>query len=359
MTLNEGAARALPKVVLHDHLDGGLRPSTVIELAEAAGRELPSDDPTELGAWFLQSASAGSLPRFLQTFEHTVGVMQTREALERVAREAVLDLAADGAIYAELRYAPEQHLAEGLELQQVVDAVQAGVEDGVAEAADAGANVRVGVLLTAIRQAGRSLEIARLALANRDRGCVGFDIAGAEQGFPPSRHAEAFTLLRNGLFPTTIHAGEADGPSSVAEAVGLGSARRIGHGIRVIEDVRDAATDHAAFGTTAAFVRDNRIPLEVCPTSNVQTGAAPSIAEHPVTRLRELGFAVTINPDNRLMCGTTMSLEMSRLVGQAGWSIPHLARATITAAWAAFQPYEVRAELASTVAERYAAAPDA
>jgi adenosine deaminase len=354
--MSEDAAKALPKVVLHDHLDGGLRPHTILELGEAVGHELPETDAAALGAWFLQAASAGSLPRFLQTFEHTVAVMQTREALERVAREAVLDHVADGAVYAELRYAPEQHLAGGLELQQVVDAVQAGVEDGIAEAREAGSPIRVGVLLTAIRQESRSLEIARLAIANRARGCVGFDIAGAEHGFPPSRHAEAFALLRGALMPTTIHAGEADGPSSVAEAVGLGSARRIGHGIRILEDVQNPASDEPRFGTTAAFVRDNRIPLEVCPTSNVQTGAARSIAEHPITRLRELGFSVTVNPDNRLMCGTTTSLEMSRLVNQAGWTVDDLALATLDAAWSAFQPYDVREGLAEAVVTGFAAA---
>ncbi len=353
MSLSDAVATALPKIALHDHLDGGLRPATILELADAAGRDLPASDPAALGAWFLQAASAGSLPRFLQTFEHTVAVMQTRESLERVAREAVLDHAHDGVIYAELRFAPEQHRAGGLGLQQVVNAVHAGVEDGVAEARDAGKDIRVGTLLTAVRQADRSVEIARLALANRAKGCVGFDIAGAERGFPPSRHAEAFAVLRNALFPVTIHAGEADGPRSIAEAVGLGSARRIGHGIRILEDIQDADSARPRFGPTAAFVRDNRIPLEICPTSNVQTGAAESVARHPITRLRDLGFVVTINPDNRLMCGTSQMREMTRLASQAGWTLRHLEIATLEAAWAAFQPYDVRDELARRVAAGY------
>jgi len=349
VTLSDAVAAALPKVVLHDHLDGGLRPATILELADAVGRDMPESESAALGAWFVQAASAGSLPRFLQTFEHTVAVMQTRESLERVAREAVLDHANDGVIYAELRYAPELHLAHGLGPQEVVDAVQAGIGDGIAEAGDGGHHIRIGTLLTAIRQLDRSSEIAELALANRGRGCVGFDIAGAELGFPPSRHAEAFALLRNALFPTTIHAGEADGPQSIAEAVGLGSARRIGHGLRIVEDIQDADTDEPRFGTTAAFVRDNRIPLELCPTSNIQTGVAPSIAEHPISLLRDLGFVVTINPDNRLMCGTSQMREMTRLVAQAGWTIGDLEVATIEAAWAAFQPYDVREELADAV----------
>jgi len=340
---------ALPKIVLHDHLNGGLRPSTILELADERGLRMPEADAGALGAWFVQAASAGSLPRFLQTFEHTVAVMQTRGSLERVAREAVLDLADDGVIYAELRLAPELHVSEGLTLQEVVDAVRAGIADGVAEAGDAGREIRVGTILTAMRHADRSLEIAGLAVANRGRGCVGFDIAGPERGFPPSRHAEAFAVLRNALLPTTIHAGEADGPSSIAEAVGLGSARRIGHGLRIVEDIRGADTDEPFFGTTAAFIRDNRIPLELCPTSNVQTGAARSIPEHPISLLRNLGFVVTINTDNRLMCGTSQMREMARLVAQAGWTIADLEAATVDAAWAAFQPHDVRKELAEAV----------
>lgn len=355
MAVDDATIRRLPKVVLHDHLDGGLRASTVVELASAVGWELPETDPDALDAWFVQAASAGSLPRFLKTFDHTVGVLQSAAALHRVAREAVLDHAEDGVVYAEVRYAPEQHQKAGLELQQVVDAVQAGLDDGMAEARDAGTPIRVGALLTAIRQADRSAEIARLALANRGRGCVGFDIAGAEHGFPPSRHADAFQLLRNALFPTTIHAGEADGPSSIAEAVGLGSARRIGHGLRIVEDVRGAPSS-PTFGGTAAFVRDNRIPLELCPTSNVQTGVAPSVAEHPITALRDWGFAVTINPDNRLMCGTSQSREMARLSRESGWTLDHLEAATHTAARAIFQPLEVREEISATVASGFAAA---
>ncbi len=349
MTPSDSELAALPKVVLHDHLNGGLRPATVLEIANAIGWHLPETDAGALGAWFVQAASAGSLPRFLRTFEHTIAVMQTRANLERVAREAVLDLADDGVIYAELRCAPELHVSEGLTLQEVVDAVYAGFADGIAEARDAGHQIRIGTILTAMRQADRSMEVARLALANRERGCVGFDIAGAELGFPPARHAEAFAILRNALFPTTIHAGEADGPSSIAEAVGLGSARRIGHGLRIVEDIQGATTEEPHFGTTAAFVRDNRIPLELCPTSNVQTGAAPSIAEHPISLLRDLGFVVTINPDNRLMCGTSQMREMARLVTQAGWTIADLEVATIEAARAAFQPHDVREELADAV----------
>ncbi|MCJ7827475.1 MAG: thiamine pyrophosphate-dependent enzyme, partial [Demequinaceae bacterium] len=219
--------------------------------------------------------------------------------------------------------------------------------EGVEGARREGFPIRAAALLTAMRQAERSVEVAGLALANPDR-CVGFDIAGPEAGFPPSLHSKAFTLLRDALFPVTIHAGEAAGPESIAEAVSIGAARRIGHGLRILDDVEDPSGE-PRFGRVAAFVRDNRIPLEICPTSNVQTGAAASVAQHPVTLLRDLGFTVTINPDNRLMCGTTASREMALLVGEAGWGAADLEVATLDAAWAAFQPLDVRQEIAEAV----------
>ncbi len=340
--------RSLPKVVLHDHLDGGLRPETVLELAVEVGHELPASDPSSLGNWFVSAAAAGSLPVFLETFRHTVACLQTAEALARVAREAIVDHARDGVVYAEIRYAPELHLEGGLTLQAVVDAVQAGIEEGIEEARHEGKPIRAAALLTAMRHENRSVEVARLALENRDR-CVGFDIAGPEAGFPPSLHAEAFTLLRDALFPVTIHAGEAAGSVSIREAVSLGAARRIGHGLRIVEDIEGFETEEPRFGRVASFVRDNRIPLELCPTSNVQTGAALSIGKHPITRLRDLGFAVMINPDNRLMCGTSTSREMALLVDEAGWGLADLELASLDAAWAAFQPYEVRQEIADAV----------
>jgi adenosine deaminase len=343
----------LPKIALHDHLDGGLRPTTIIELAAEAGHALPAADAASLGAWLVEAAGSGSLVRFLETFAHTVAVMQSADNLARVAREAVVDLAADGVIYAELRYAPEQHLEGGLRLQQVVEAVQAGIDAGVAEAAAAGRDIRAAALLTAMRHADRGTEIAQLTLANYGSCCVGFDIAGAEDGFPPSKHAEAFALLRDAHVPTTIHAGEADGVESISEAVGLGAARRIGHGVRIHEDIAGFGTLTPVFGRVAAFVRDNQIPLELCPSSNVQTGAAESVAKHPITGLRDLGFTVTINSDNRLMSGTSLTREMALLVDTAGWTLTDLELATLDAAWAAFQPYDVREELADFVLEAY------
>ncbi|MBC7298281.1 MAG: adenosine deaminase family protein, partial [Demequina sp.] len=276
MTLTHHELRALPKVLLHDHLDGGLRPSTLIELAGKIGHELPSTDPDELQKVFVENANSGDLVRYLEAFAHTIAVMQTAENLTRVAREAVVDLAEDGVVYAELRYAPEQHLEGGLTLQEVVEAVQAGIEEGVAEAAEAGRGIRAAALLDAMRHLGRSLEIAELALVNRGTCCVGFDIAGPEFGFPPSKHADAFALLRDNHMAVTIHAGEADGAASVGEALGLGSARRLGHGVRIHEDIENFGTDEeAVFGVIAQHALDQQIPLECSPTSNVHTSAAP------------------------------------------------------------------------------------
>src|SRR5688500_9672304 len=282
-----------PKALLHDHLDGGLRPATIVELAREVGHDLPTTDPEELGRWFVAAADSGSLERYLETFAHTVAVMQTEEGLHRVAKECALDLAADGVVYAEIRYAPEQHLERGLSLDAVVDAVHAGFREGCAEAAARGQQIRTGTLLTAMRHAARSQEIAELSVRYRDAGVVGFDIAGAEAGFPPTRHLDAFEYLQRENFHFTIHAGEAFGLPSIWQAIQWCGADRLGHGVRIIDDITGASEGPSAvtatggthsappvLGRLAAYVRDKRIPLELCPSSNVQTGATPSIAEH-------------------------------------------------------------------------------
>lgn len=345
MTLTPDQIRALPKVVLHDHLDGGLRPATIIELAAEIGYELPTTDPVALGKWFVEACDSGSLVRYLETFAHTCAVMQTEEGLRRVAKEAVLDLAADGVVYAEQRYAPEQHQERGLSLQQVVDAVELGFADGIAEAAEQGHTIRIGTLLSAMRQADRSAEIAELTIENLGDGVVGFDIAGPEDGFPPTLHKHAFDRLRGAHVPVTIHAGEDAGFESIDQAVIDCHALRIGHGVHIISDVTGEDDEVAELGVVASWVRDRQIPLEVCPSSNVQTGTSPSIAEHPITRLRDLGFAVTINTDNRLMSGTSMSREMTLLVAEAGWTIDDLERATLTAAWNGFAHHDVMQDI--------------
>ncbi|ANC30879.1 adenosine deaminase [Isoptericola dokdonensis] len=343
----------LPKVLLHDHLDGGLRPQTVLELAAAVGHDLPAHDAESLGDWFQAAADSGSLPRYLETFDHTIAVMQTPEALARVAKEAVLDLAADGVVYAEQRWAPEQHVQRGMTLPETVEAVQAGIDAGVREAAAAGRTIRVGQLVTAMRHADRWQEIAELAVAYRDAGVVGFDIAGAEDGFAPDRHAGVWRFLAEQNFPTTIHAGEASGLASISQAVHLGQADRLGHGVRIMEDVRLSEHDRTAeLGPLAHWVRDHQIVLEVCPVSNLQTDAAPgatSVADHPITRLKELDFAVTLNTDNRLMSRTSLSHEMRLLVSEAGWTIDDLADVTLTAAWSAFLHHDERRALVDDV----------
>ncbi len=344
---------SLPKVVLHDHLDGGLRPQTVLELADEVGHVLPAHDAEALGTWFREAADSGSLVRYLETFDHTIAVMQTPEALARVAREAVLDLAADGVVYAEQRWAPEQHLRRGLTLADTVEAVQAGIDEGVREAAAHGQIIRVGQLVTAMRHTDRWQEVAELAVAYRDAGVVGFDIAGPEDGFPPSRHAAVWQFLAENNLPVTIHAGEAAGLDSISQAVHLGRADRLGHGVRIVEDITFSEAGgerRAELGPLAHWVRDHQIPLEVCPVSNLQTAAAgTSIAEHPVTRLKELDFAVTLNTDNRLMSRTSMSHEMRLLVTEAGWTLDDLADVTLTAAWSAFIHHDERRALVDDV----------
>jgi adenosine deaminase len=345
-----------PKVALHDHLDGGLRPQTVIELADLAGYTgLPDRDAAKLGAWFRDAADSGSLPRYLETFDHTIAVMQTADALRRVAAETVEDLAADGVVYAESRYAPEQHLRGGLSLDEVVEAVNAGCREGEERAAVAGHFIKVGTLVTAMRQntePGHSLEIAKLAVRHRDNGVVGFDIAGPELGFSPDLHADAFKYQREQFFRFTIHAGEADGPSSVGAAV-LNGADRLGHGVRVIEDI-EFTEDDAKLGRIAAYVRDKRIALEVCPSSNLQTGIAETIAQHPVQKLYELDFNVTVSCDNRLMSGTSMSREFGLLAENFGWDLSDLELVALNAIDAAFLAHDVRDAIADQIINGYA-----
>jgi adenosine deaminase len=353
----------VPKVLLHDHLDGGLRSATILDIAAQVGHELPAETPETLAAWFHNAAGSGSLERYLTTFEHTVAVMQRREDLVRVARECALDLAADGVIYAEVRYAPELHLEGGLTLDEIVVAVQAGFAEGEQEAADAGTPIRIGTLLTAMRHAARSREIAELTVRHRDHGVVGFDIAGAEAGYPPSRHLDAFEYLHRENVHVTIHAGEAFGLPSIWEAVQVCGTDRLGHGVRIMDDVellggRDRyGRPRARLGRLAAWVRDRRIPLELCPTSNLMTGAATSVLDHPVTMLKDLRFRVTVNTDNRLMSATSMTREFALLTEEAGWTLADLRWVTINALKSAFIPFDERLALIDDVVKPgYAAA---
>ncbi|MGH2595217.1 MAG: adenosine deaminase [Actinomycetota bacterium] len=337
--------RRAPKVLLHDHLDGGLRPSTVVELAAETGYAgLPTTDADELAAWMTRGASRRDLVLYLETFAHTVGVMQTREALMRVASECAEDHATDGIVYAEVRFAPELHVERGLSLDEVVEAVQEGFHQG-----SEGRGIRVRTLLTAMRTAARSVEIAELAVRWRDRGVCGFDIAGAEAGYPPTRHLDAFEFVRRENFHLTIHAGEAFGLPSIWEAVQLCGAERLGHGVRIVDDINVASDGTAKIGPLASLVRDRRIPLELCPTSNIHSGAAASIADHPIGLLSDLRFRVTLNTDNRLMSGTSMTNEMVQLVEAFGWGWDRLQWVTINAMKSAFLPFDERLTLIDDV----------
>lgn len=334
--------RAAPKALLHDHLDGGLRPATVAALAAEVGHELPVPDAGGLARWFAEASSSGSLERYLETFVHTVAVMQTPGALRRVAAECAEDLAADGVVYAEVRFAPEQHLEHGLTLAEVVEAVLEGFADGSAAAAAAGRGIRIGTLLTAMRHAARSMEIAELAVRYRDAGVVGFDIAGREAGNPPTRHLDAFEYLQRENFHFTIHAGEAFGLPSIWQAIQWCGADRLGHGVRIVDDITHGDGAATKLGRLAAYVRDKRIPLELCPSSNVQTGAVSSIAAHPIGLLHDLRFRVTINTDNRLMSGTSMSREMGLLVDAFSYDLAQLQWFTVNAMKSAFIPFDER-----------------
>ena len=336
--------REAPKVLLHDHLDGGLRPATIVELAEAEGySDLPTRDPGDLAAWMTRGANRADLVLYLETFVHTVGVMQTRESLTRVARECAEDLAADGVVYAEVRFAPELHVEKGLGLDDVVEAVLEGFRQG-----SEGRNIVVRVLLTAMRTAALSLQIAELAVRWRDEGVCGFDIAGAEAGHPPTRHLDAFQYVMRENFHITIHAGEAFGLPSIWEALQFCGAERLGHGVRIVDDIV-VDRDDAKLGRLASYVRDLRVPLEMCPTSNVHSGAAPSIEQHPIGLLSDLRFRVTVNTDNRLMSNITMSEEYAKLVDAFGWGLEHVRWTAINGMKSAFYPFDERLRIIETV----------
>ncbi|MBS9533881.1 adenosine deaminase [Mycobacterium sp. M1] len=349
--------RRAPKALLHDHLDGGLRPATVLDIAGQIGYDgLPATDADTLARWFHTQTHSGSLERYLEPFSHTVAVMQTPEALHRVAVECVEDLAADSVVYAEVRFAPELHIERGLSFDEVVEAVLAGFADGERAAAAAGRPIVVRCLVTAMRHAALSREIAELAIRFRDLGVVGFDIAGAEAGFPPSRHLDAFEYMRDNNARFTIHAGEAFGLPSIHEAVAFCGADRLGHGVRIADDIAvDPDGGSLRLGRLAAILRDKRIPLELCPSSNVQTGAVRSIAEHPFDLLSRARFRVTVNTDNRLMSNTSMSKEMLVLAETFGYGWNDLRRFTVNAMKSAFIGFDQRVEIIEEVIKpRYA-----
>lgn len=344
--------RALPKVALHDHLDGGLRASTIAEEAAKVGHELPVTDPAALADWFYEAADSGSLVRYLETFTHTIAVMQTADQLRRVAREFVEDQAADGVIHAEARWAPEQHLARGLTLAQAVEAVRDGLGEGMEVCAAAGRPISARQILTSMRHGTPTTEIAELAVAYRHDSVCGFDIAGAEDGYPPSRFAEAFDYLKRNNFEFTIHAGEAFGLPSIWEAVQLCGASRLGHGVRLVGDIAPDGT----LGELAGYIRDRRIALELCPSSNLQTGVCARMSDHPFGLLARLKFRVTVSCDNRLMSRTTLSREFALLSEAFGYGLTDLHRFSVNAAKSAFLPFDGRLALIERINEGFAAA---
>ncbi|WP_166997808.1 adenosine deaminase [Paramicrobacterium fandaimingii] len=349
--------RDVPKVSLHDHLDGGLRPATILDLADDEGVSVPETDADDLADWFVSQCNAGNLVDYLSTFDLTTSVMQTENALERVAREFVHDLADDGVVYGEVRWAPEQHLEQGLSLDEAVDAVQAGLEAGVADIERLGRSIRVGQLVTAMRHADRGLEIAQLAVRHRDNGVVGFDIAGAEAGFLPSRHRLAFDYLAQNYLPVTVHAGEADGLPSMQSALVDGRALRLGHGVRLAEDISTVRSDDentfVSLGRLAEWVKDREIALELSPSSNLQTGAIDAwgteIVDHPFDVLYQLGFCVTVNPDNRTQSGTTLTRELALLAEAFSYDLADIETFQLNAAQSAFLPLEDREDLVDVI----------
>ena len=333
-------SQSLPKVLLHEHLDGVLRPKTVIDLARSEKyNQLPTEDPEALAHWFHQGANQGSLPKYLQGFVHTIAVMQTEDSLERVAYEQAQDLHGDGVVYFETRFAPVFHTQKGLSHQQVVSAVLKGLERG---RKDFGISSRL--IICAMRNMDVSLEMAELAVDFRDRGVVGFDLAGEEGGYPPKKHVNAFHYIQRQNFNITIHAGEGFGKESIWQAIQYCGAHRIGHGTRLIEDIAVADGKVVKLGGLAQYVLDKRIPLEICLISNVQTGAARSLAEHPFRLFYQEKFRVTLNTDNRLMSDTTMTKEFEAAASTFGLGLDDFEKITINSMKSAFLPYDQRCD---------------
>lgn len=338
--VTEEMIRRIPKVELHDHLDGGVRPQTIVELAGKAGVALPAGDPRELAEWFHRGADRKSLSLYLEGFRVTLAVMQTEEALERIAREALEDLAADGVVYAEIRFAPVLHQERGMNLETVVQAVLRGLEQG-----KRGTGVEYGLILCAMRDQKVSLETAELAVSFREKGVVGFDLAGDEFGHPPKKHLDAFEYIRRMNFNISIHAGEAFGMESIWQAIQLCGAHRIGHATRLREDMVVHGTRIEKMGSLSHFIRDKRLPLEMCLSSNVQTGAAASFDDHPFPVYYRNNFRVILGTDNRLMSNTTLSREMHLAVKHYNLTLRDLEKITINAMKSSFIHHDERIQI--------------
>ena len=335
----EQIIQSVPKVLLHDHLDGGLRSQTIIELAkDLKYNKLPTKDPDELAMWFHRGANKGNLVEYLQGFEHTCAVMQTKESLQRAAYEMMEDMKNDGVCYVETRFAPVFHTAKGLYNEDVVSAVLEGLEKGKKDF-----GVGYGLILCGMRNMKNTLEIAELAVNFRTQGVVGFDLAGEEGGYPPKKHIEAFQFIQRANFNITIHAGEAFGKESIWQAIQWCGAHRIGHATHLIEDIiLDKDNNVVGFGDLAQYVLDKRIPLEICLLSNVHTGAVDRIENHPFGILFKEKFRVTINTDDRLMSNTNMTKEFMTAIEYFNLNMDDVEKLTINSMKSAFIPYKER-----------------
>lgn len=329
--------KKIPKIELHDHLDGGVRAATIVELAAEQNIKLPTYNPDDLAAWFQRGADRKSLALYLEGFGVTLAVMQTPEALERIACETIEDLAEDNVVYAEIRFAPVLNQQQGLNLETVVKSVLRGLEEGKRKT-----GTDYGLILCAMRNQSVSLETAELAVSFRGKGVVGFDLAGDEYGHPPKKHLAAFEFIRQKNFNITIHAGEAFGMESIWQAIQLCGAHRIGHATRLLEDMMVVGTRIEKMGSLSNYIRDKRIPLEMCLSSNVQTGVAKNIDEHPFNIYYRNNFRVSLCTDNRLMSNTTLGKEMSLAVKHFNLTLRDLEKITINSMKSAFATHDER-----------------
>jgi adenosine deaminase len=334
----------LPKTDLHVHLDGSLRIPTILELAKDQGVQLPGDTVESLRPFVEMGEDCASLVEYLKAFDVTLAVMQTYESLVRTAYELAEDAALENVRYLEVRYSPILHQKQGLTLHNVVQAVLEGLA-----MAERRHTIRTGVILCGIRHIGpdQSNRLADLTVAFKNKGVVGFDLAGAEEDFPAKKHRDAFSRVLANNINCTLHAGEAYGPESIHQAIHSCGAHRIGHGVRLIED-----------GDLLNYVNDHRIPLECCPSSNVQTKAVRTLADHPIRLFYDLGLRVTVNTDNRMVTRTTVSEEYLKLHQNLGFSLEEIKELIIMGFKSAFLPYAIkRAMLSDVVSELKAFTP--
>jgi adenosine deaminase len=331
-----------PKVLLHDHLDGGLRAETIIDLARSQSVTLPESDPEALRNWFFEGANRGNLKDYLRGFEITTGVMQTEEALYRVSYEMMEDMKKDGVVYVETRFSPIFHTKLGLSYEQVIESVLRGLRDG-----SRNFGIQFGLLICAMRNLppSMSLEMAKYAVRYRDQGVVGFDLAGDEVGYPPKKHLEAFHYIQRNNFYITIHAGEAFGKESIWQALQYCGTHRIGHGLHLKDDIMELDERIFEMGSLAQYVLDRRVPLEICLSSNLHTGAVPDLRYHPFPILYHGGFRVTINTDNRLMSRTTLTNEFYIAAKQYNLTMRDIEKLTLNAMKSAFISFPKRLDL--------------